>query len=235
MRQEYTLHEIEQILKENAEIPSVVETRIEDTYRALGLTGGMCRKRRPWRTVAAVAGLAAGLSVTVYAVAHYMNVRLQEEDGALSYDITIDPEVSEAHPITVRAAYIPEGYTDEDGDMKWQNEDTGASLTLISYNAAELYLASQTGDDRLPSLDKDSYVKTVQTQDMTGDLFFTDSSHLPDEAEADKRLVLYNSEYGYIVEIVSEAEEPLSDSEMIRIAEGLEIRVSDRDYPISYG
>lgn len=231
MKQEYTQHEMERILKGKTEIPMAVEKRIEDTYCALGLTGETGRKRRTWRAAAAVAVLAAGISVTAFTIVHYMNVRLQEENGALSYDITIDPEVSEAHPITVRAAYIPEGYTDEDGDMKWQNTDTGASLTLISYNAAELYLASQTGDVRLPSFDKDSYVKTVQNQDMTGDLFFTYSSCLPGDTESDKRLVLYNSEYGYIVEILSEAEEPLSDSEMIRIAEGLEIRVSDEIIP----
>lgn len=231
MKQEYTMHEIERILKEKIEIPATVEERIEDTYRALGLTGGTGRKRRGWRAAAAVAALAAGLSATAFAAVHYMNVRLQEKNGALSYDINIDPEASEAHPITVRATYIPEGYVDADRDMKWQNEDSGASLTLISYNAAELYLASQTGDARLPSFDKDSYVKTVQNQDMTGDLFFTDSSCLPGDTEADKRLVLYNSEYGYIVEVLSEAEEPLPDSEMIRIAEGLEIQVSDEIIP----
>lgn len=231
MKQEYTAHEIERIFKKKTKIPVTVEERIEDTYRALGLTGGTGRKRRGWRMAATVAVLAIGLMATGFAAVYYMNVRLQEENGVLSYDITIDPEVSEAHPITIRASYIPKGYVDEDGDMKWQNADTGASLTLISYNAAELYLASRTGDARLPSFDKDSYVKTVQNQDMTGDLFFTDSSCLPGDTEADKRLVLYNSEYGYMVEILSEAEKPLSDNEMIRIAEGLDIQVSDEVIP----
>ena len=189
------------------------------------------KKRRAWTAVAAAAALTAGLSLTAFAVVNFMNVRLNDHNGILSYDFQIDPSVSEAHEISVTPTYLPEGYTDTDDDRKWQDADNpDNSITLISYNAAEIYLSEQTGEKLFRNFGEEEYVKTVEIQGIQTDLFLSGSDYT-DSAETQKDLFLCSREQGYVVWLISIAEDQLSDDEMIKIAEGLDIRVLDETVP----
>ena len=97
MKKEYTQSEMEQILRNDAEIPESVDRRMKETYAKLGLvesTGGAegrdkkeagrrkVRRRRPraWVSAAAAAAVIAGLGLTAFAAARALNVTVKEEN-----------------------------------------------------------------------------------------------------------------------------------------------------------
>ncbi|MBM6855004.1 hypothetical protein H6B11_12715 [Mediterraneibacter glycyrrhizinilyticus] len=201
MKKEFSQEEMEQVLKNDAVIPASVDEKIKETYARLGLTaaapeehnkGSASQKTRPfrmkkkkvWVTIAAAAALTAGLGITAFAVNQLLNVDLTEKDGALAYNVSVDPEAKEAHVVTSSPTYVPEGYEyQEDGayEGQWHNSDNDGSMSIITHNAADLYLMSQTDGGATSQIDKDDYIKTIEIGGMNVDLFSSDSIYTDDD------------------------------------------------------
>ena len=239
MKEIYSQEEMERILKSSVEIPDSVEQKINDTYRDLGLadkSGSRTvrkRKRKAWVTIAAAAALVAGLGVTVYAAGQFFSAQLTQEGDKLTYSLAIDPAEKEAHEIQVTPGYVPEGYVyQEEGpyESKWYNEETGGSMSVIPYNAAELYEISQTQDDPLHApFNEDSFVKTVDIQGMSVDIFSSEGDYI-DSDETIQNIFVFNEEWGYAVHVYLDGPD-LADDEAVRVAEGLDIEVLDTTVP----
>lgn len=240
MKRIYSQEEMEQILKSNVEIPDSVEQKINDTYRNLGLTGGSKssgvhkRKKKAWMTIAAAAALIAGLGVTVYAAGQFVSARLTQHGDTLTYALNVNPSEKDAHEIRVTPGYVPEGYvyqTDDPYESKWYNEKTDGSMTIIPYNAAELYLESRTLDSALQvAISKDSYVKTIEIQGMNVDIFTQENTDYIDSDDTQQDLYLFNEEWGYAVHVYLDGTN-LAANEAEKIAEGLKIEVLDSTVP----
>ena len=239
MKEIYSQEEMERILKSSVEIPDSVEQKINDTYRDLGLadkSGSRTvrkRKRKAWVTIAAAAALVAGLGVTVYAAGQFFSAQLTQEGDKLTYSLAIDPAEKEAHEIQVTPGYVPEGYVyQEEGpyESKWYNEETGGSMSVIPYNAAELYEISQTQDDPLHApFNEDSFVKAVDIQGMSVDIFSSEGDYI-DSDETIQNIFVFNEEWGYAVHVYLDGPD-LADDEAVRVAEGLDIEVLDTTVP----
>lgn len=240
MKKEYSQQDVERILKSDAQIPESVDLRIQETYRELGLiknTGRQStrrrivhrKKRKVWAAVAAAAVLTAGLGVTVFAVSQLMNADLKETEDGLIYEISVAPETKEAHDIKVTPTYVPEGYVyHEEGAYasKWHNDTTDGGMTIIKYNAADLYKMSKTQEEVLHAMfDKDSFVKTTDVNEMKTDVFSTESIYT-DEDSVTQNVFLFNEEYGYAVHVYLEGA-GLAEDEALKVAEGLDIEVLD--------
>lgn len=240
MKRIYSQEEMERILKSNVEIPDPVEQKINDTYRNLGLTGGSKsprvhkRKKKAWMTIAAAAALIAGLGVTVYAAGQFVNARLTQNGDTLTYALNVNSSEKDAHEIRVTPGYVPEGYvyqTDGPYESKWYNEKTDGSMTIIPYNAAELYLESRTLDSALQvAISKDSYVKTIEIQGMNVDIFTQENPDYIDSDDTQQDLYLFNEEWGYAVHVYLDGTNLAAD-EAEKIAEGLKIEVLDSTVP----
>lgn len=239
MKEIYSQEEMERILKSSVEIPDSVEQKINDTYRDLGLadkSGSRTvrkRKRKAWVTIAAAAALVAGLGVTVYAAGQFFSAQLTQAGDKLTYSLAIDPAGKEAHEIRVTPGYVPEGYVyQEEGpyENKWYNAETDGSMSVIPYNAAELYEISQTQDDPLHApFNKDSLVKTVDIQGMNVDIFFNDGDYINSE-ETIQDIFVFSEEWGYAVHVYLDGPD-LADDEALKVAEGLDIEVLDTTVP----
>ena len=172
MKKIYSQEEMEQILKQNIDIPDIVERRIRETYEKLDLpsgsvnTGSHRKTRKPWKVIAAAAALIAALGATAFAATRFFSAYLTENGEDLSYSINIDLAQKDAHEIHVTPAYVPDGYSCEgtDGFLYWYNEAAGGFLSVIPYNAADLYKMSRTMDEALPSFSRDTYIETVTIQ-----------------------------------------------------------------------
>lgn len=249
MKKEFSQEEMEQILKNDAVIPASVDEKIKETYDRLGLTaaapeehdkGSTSKKTRPvrmkkkkvWVTIAAAAALTAGLGITAFAVNQLLKVDLTEKDGTLAYNISVDPETKEAHIVTSTPTYVPEGYKyQEEGpyEGQWHNNDTDGNMSIITRNAADLYLMSQTDGGTSSPIDKGDYIKTIEIGGMNVDLFSSDSIHTDDDTIR-QDVILTNEEYGYMIQVFLNGTD-LADDEALKVAEGLDIQVSDETVP----
>ena len=238
MKNNYSPEEMERILKSNTEIPGSVDQRIRDTYKSLGILSDFRparrKKRKAWVTIAAAAALIAGLGVTVYAAGQFVSARLTQNGDYLTYALNVDPSEKEAHEIRVTPGYVPEGYiyqTDGPYESKWYNEKTEGSMTIIPYNAAELYLESRTSDSSLQvAINKDSYAKTIEIQGMSVDIFTQENTDYIDSDDTQQDLYLFNEEWGYAVHVYLDGT-GLAADEAEKIAEGLDIEVLDTTVP----
>lgn len=234
MKRIYSQEEMERILKSNIEIPDPVEQKINDTYRNLGLTDknrsltAHKRRKKAWVTIAAAAALIAGLGVTVYAAGQFFSAQLTQKDDKLTYALNIDPSEKEAHEIRVTPGYIPEGYVYQE-EGRWYNEETEGAMSVISYNASELYKMSQTQDNPLPIFNEDSLIESVDIQGMSIDIFSNDGDYI-DSEETIQDIFVFNEEWGYAVHIWLSGP-CLADDEAVRVAEGLDIEVLDTTVP----
>lgn len=252
MRKEYNQEEIERILKQDASIPETVEQRFRTAYENLGLTditsaagrshtGSSTesmrhrRKKKALLVIAAAAVLTMGLGITALAVNHFLNVNLVEEDGTLAYDVSVNTEEKEAHLVTAEPTYVPEGYVyhPEEGPyhLKWHNDATDGGMTIVVYNAAELDKMSRTDHPIISNFDKSSFVETVNIQDMRVDLFSATSLY-SDDPSTRQDVFLFNEEYGYAIQIYL-AGVDLPEDEALKVAEGLDIQVSDETVPFA--
>lgn len=238
MKEIYSQKELEQILKQNIDIPDIVERRILETYEKFDLpsgsvnTGRHRKTRKPWRIIAAAAALIAALGATAFAATRFFSAHLTENDEDLSYSINIDPAQKDAHEIHVTPAYVPDGYSCEstDGFLYWYNEATGGFLSVIPYNAADLYKMSRTRDEALPSFSRDTYIETVTIQDMDVDIFNNDSDYYIDSKNARQDIFLFNNEWGYAVHVCLIGPD-LPEQEALKVAKKLDIEVLDTTVP----
>ena len=261
MKKKFSQNEMEEILKNDTQIPESVDQRIQDTYASLGLktaknpnsksknstnksntssatqktTVKFRKKHKAWATVAAAAALVAGLSVTAFAAYKVLNVQKSEKDGLVSYNSTVDTSTKEAHEIKATLSYVPDGYVYQDEDSgspyggKYYNETDGSTLTLLPYNAAEIYAAGSIDDLSEPVLKSSDKVDTIDINGVSADIYESKSIY-EDSDERDKTLILYNEDDGYMIELHA-ASSTLSMDEFIKIAQGLKVEVLDSTVP----
>ena len=104
-------------------------------------------------------------------------------------------------------------------------------MTIIPYNAAELYLESRTSDSALQvAINKDSYIKTIEIQGMNVDIFTQENTDYIDSDDTQQDLYLFNEEWGYAVHVYLDGTDLAAD-EAEKIAEGLEIEVLESTVP----
>ena len=84
---------------------------------------------------------------------------------------------------------------------------------------------TQTGGGTASQIDKGDYIKTVEIRGMNVDVFSSDSIYTDDDTIR-QDVVLTNEEYGYMIQVYLEGTD-LADDEALKVAEGLDIQVSD--------
>ena len=215
------------------EIPECVDQGIQRAYEILGISEEkkvIRRRKKIWPAVAAVAALTAGLSITAAAVGYYLNVSLKEEDQMLKYYIEVDKEQKEAHQIEVEPTYLPEGFEAQEAEKtsgkKTYGTKEGDSISIFSYNAADLYRMSQSGQTNFSEYKKESH--TAIEGETKLDLF-TKKTEKVDSEKKITDVYLFNEEEGYGVWIWSES--TLDQEEIVKIANGLEVSVLEETVP----
>ena len=126
---------------------------------------------------------------------------------------------------------MPDGYEyQEEGPYggKWHNKETNSGISIIPYNAAELYKMSRVDEDSFRKFRKESRVKTSDTEDTKLDLFLMDSEYV-DSEKTEKMLYLFNGEEGYGIYIHNTSDLPQEEIE--KVAEGLKVTVLDETVP----
>ena len=232
MKKDYSVDEMKKIMGKDMDIPECVDDGMKRAYEQLGIrtTRRHTRTYKLWTGLAAAAVLAAGLSITAFAVTKYLNVTRSEDGDTLQYQIEVDTKQKEAHQIKVEPTYLPEGYEyQEEGPYggKWRNEEADSGISILPYNAARLYRMSRV-DDSFQKFRKDRRVKTADTEHTKLDLFLMDSEYV-DSEKTNKSLYLFNEEEGYGIHIQSTSD--LSKEEIEKVAEGLKVTVLDETVP----
>ena len=222
LKKEYTQNEMEQILRNDAEIPESVDRRMKETYEKLGLAenAGIAenadekkngrravRRRRPraWVSAAAAAAVIAGLGLTAFAAARALNVTVKQEDGKAAQQVSVEPTQKEAHKIEVTAGYVPEGYIyhdENDGSPyggKYHNDATGGGMTIVPFNAAEVYWHTMMEDGMIDAVyNEDAFAGTTELNGITVNLFREKSIYVDDNTVA-QNAYLFNEDEGYVV------------------------------------
>lgn len=149
---------------------------MKKAYEQLGIqtTRRHNRKYKLWTGLAAAAVLTAGLSITAFAVTKYLNVTRSEEGTHSSIRLKWIQSRKRrirsrwSRPICRMGMNIrkkrPYG-------GKWHNKETNSGISIIPYNAAELYKMSRVDEDSFRKFRKESRVKTSDTEDTKLDLF----------------------------------------------------------------
>lgn len=238
VKRTYTSQEMERILRQDLRIPEEVEQKIQGAYRTLGVeTEGSIhfgKGRKIWKALAAVAVLTVGSSLVVFAANKLLSADLVKEEDAVVYDLTID-RTQEAHKIEVKPTYMPEGYTlgDENSPYggKWHNEETGGGISILAFHAAELDEMNRLGETKglTRQMKPENLQKEIEINGMKLALFVSENAFV----DSDKKRMdvqLFNEEQGYLVEIIN-MDSTLSQEELIKIAEGLQIDVSEESVP----
>ncbi|MDY4170919.1 MAG: DUF4367 domain-containing protein [[Ruminococcus] gnavus] len=233
MKKDYSVDEMKKIMGQDMEVPKSVDEGMKKAYEQLGIqtTRRHNRKYKLWTGLAAAAVLTAGLSITAFAVTKYLNVTRSEEGETLQYQIEVDTKQKEAHQIKVEPTYMPDGYEyQEEGPYggKWHNKETNSVVSIIPYNAAELYKMSRVDGDSFRKFRKESRVKTSDTENTKRDLFLIDSEYV-DSDKTEKMLYLFNEEEGYGIYIHNTSDLPQEEIE--KVAEGLKVTVLDETVP----
>lgn len=102
-------------------------------------------------------------------------------------------------------------------------------MSVISYNASELYEMSQTQEDPLPVFNEDSFIESVDIRGMNVDIFSDDGYYI-DSEENIQNIFVFNEEWGYAVHVWLNGPE-LADGEALKVAKGLDIEVLDATAP----
>lgn len=248
MKKEYTQSEMEQILRNDAEIPESVDRRMKETYAKLGLvesTGGAegsdkkeagrrkVRRRRPraWVSAAAAAAVIAGLGLTAFAAARALNVTVKEENGKAVQQVSVEPTKKEAHKIEVTAGYVPEGYVyhdENDGPFggKYHNDATGGGMSILPLNAAEVYWHTMIDDGWIDTIyDEDAFAGTTEIDGMTVNLFQEESTYVDDNTVS-QDAYLFNEEEGYVVCVYLHGID-LPEDEALKVAQNLQVTILD--------
>lgn len=235
MNRKFAKRQIKKILRSDVEIPKKIEDRISSTYGTLGLetevTMRYTKRHRAFTAVAAVCVLVAGMSVVTLAATKFLSANLDEKNGKLAYDLHVDT-TKPAHKIKVEPGYMPEGYVQFEGDSswggKWQNKETGGSITISAFNAADIYKIEKENNQGFLNYAQDSHVKSVTLNGMKADVF-TSGSFYVDDKNTGKDLYLFNEDYGYGVWISAYTD--LSADQVLKVAKELKVQVLDETVP----
>ena len=249
LKKEYTQNEMEQILRNDAEIPESVDRRMKETYEKLGLAenAGIAenadekkngrravRRRRPraWVSAAAAAAVIAGLGLTAFAAARALNVTVKQEDGKAAQQVSVEPTQKEAHKIEVTAGYVPEGYIyhdENDGSPyggKYHNDATGGGMTIVPFNAAEVYWHTMMEDGMIDAVyNEDAFAGTTELNGTTVNLFREKSIYVDDNTVA-QNAYLFNEDEGYVVWVYLDGID-LPEDEVLKVVQNLQVTVLD--------
>ena len=249
LKKEYTQNEMEQILRNDAEIPESVDRRMKETYEKLGLAenAGIAenadekkngrravRRRRPraWVSAAAAAAVIAGLGLTAFAAARALNVTVKQEDGKAAQQVSVEPTQKEAHKIEVTAGYVPEGYIyhdENDGSPyggKYHNDATGGGMTIVPFNAAEVYWHTMMEDGMIDAVyNEDAFAGTTELNGITVNLFREKSIYVDDNTVA-QNAYLFNEDEGYVVWVYLDGID-LPEDEVLKVVQNLQVTVLD--------
>lgn len=231
----YSNKEMEEILQKDVKIPEAVEERIQETYKQIEKrsrsTVPFKKQRNVWKAAAAVAVLVLGGSTVAVAANKLLSAYLVEKDEKTTYSVSVDRQI-EAHAIEVEPEYMPEGYVyQEDGPFggKWRNAEAKSNITIIPYNAAELDRMARLNEDMpFKSYSKDTAMEGTELDGQQVEVFVSDSFYV-DSEDSVKDLYLFNEEYGYGIQLISES--TLDAEEMVKIAKGLKVTVLDEIVP----
>ncbi len=203
MKKEYTQSEMEQILRNDAEIPESVDRRMKETYAKLGLTA--------------------------FAAARALNVTVKEENGKAVQQVSVEPTKKEAHKIEVTAGYVPEGYVyQEEGPHtgKYHNDATDGGMTIVPLNAAEVYWHTMLGDGWIDAIyDEDAFAGTTELNGTTVNLFREESNYVDDNTVS-QNAYLFNEEEGYVVWVYLDGID-LPEDEALKVAQNLQVTILD--------
>lgn len=235
MCREYSEKEMQEILKRDIKVPDKVEIKIQEAYRQIGIenvTPARSRKTaKIWKVIAAAAVLTVGTSVVVVAANHFLSARRVESGEDMVYEIAVDRE-REAHAVEIEPTYLPEGYVyQKDGPFggKYRNKETESTLTIVAYNAAELDWLERIGEDiGFRGYTKDTKLEEVTVGGQKMDVYTGEGSYV-DSDDTVKQLYLFNEEYGYGIWITNRS--TLQADELIKVAEGMEVKVLDEVVP----
>lgn len=205
MKKEYTQSEMEQILRNDAEIPESVDRRMKETYAKLGLTA--------------------------FAAARALNVTVKEENGKAVQQVSVEPTKKEAHKIEVTAGYVPEGYVyhdENDGPFggKYHNDATGGGMSILPLNAAEVYWHTMIEDGWIDTIyDADAFAGTTELNGTTVNLFREESNYVDDNTVS-QNAYLFNEEEGYVVCVYLHGID-LPEDEALKVAQNLQVTILD--------
>lgn len=203
LKKEYTQSEMEQILRNDAEIPESVDRRMKETYAKLGLTA--------------------------FAAARALNVTVKEENGKAVQQVSVEPTKKEAHKIEVTAGYVPEGYVyQEEGPHtgKYHNDATDGGMTIVPLNAAEVYWHTMLGDGWIDAIyDEDAFAGTTELNGTTVNLFREESNYVDDNTVS-QNAYLFNEEEGYVVWVYLDGID-LPEDEALKVAQNLQVTILD--------
>ena len=205
MKKEYTQSEMEQILRNDAEIPESVDRRMKETYAKLGLVA--------------------------FAAARALNVTVKEENGKAVQQVSVEPTKKEAHKIEVTAGYVPEGYVyhdENDGPFggKYHNDATGGGMSILPLNAAEVYWHTMIDDGWIDTIyDEDAFAGTTEIDGMTVNLFQEESTYVDDNTVS-QDAYLFNEEEGYVVCVYLHGID-LPEDEALKVAQNLQVTILD--------
>ena len=109
---------------------------------------------------------------------------------------------------------------------KYHNDATGGGMTLIPYNAAEVYWFNMIGDDRLEVIyNQEDFVGTVETNGMTANLFQEESIYEDDNSVIQNAYV-FNEEEGYAIHVYLRGID-LPEDEVLKVAQNLQVTILD--------
>ena len=127
---------------------------------------------------------------------------------------------------------MPEGYEyQEEGPYggKWHNKETNSGISIIPYNAAELYKMSRVDEDSFRKFRKESRVKTSDTENTKLDLLF-DGLGICGQREDREKCYIFSMKKRDM-EFISTIRAIFHRKRLKKVAEGLKVTVLDETVP----
>lgn len=233
-------------MKDNREemLPQIVEDRLQEAYdkirrgeirqmKTQNVSGERTvskkstvpgkkktKGRRSWLSAAAVLLMVIMIPSAVYAAVVYFQKTERLEEGILTYEFAINYELVPGE-YRVKAEYIPEGFTDDDGYGKYYGENEEWISIMPVYTTAEL--------DRINSQITVNGIDKVEHTELSG--MPADVLTLK-EAEKNRShtyIFLFNENEGYVLNIA--AGYGLDRKELLKFADSLKVeRIGDGRY-----
>ena len=257
MHRDYTESEINRILSQDLDSPDVIEEAIQGAYsqiREQAAAGqGESKVIRPeWKDMAtdsrkgsdmkgnrkktwrrrsfwpATAAVLVASTVTVMAMTGVFTRNVEEKGDALTYTFDVDYTLT-THAVKVTANYIPDGYHHYmEEEYKYTKDDSGRNgISIITDQADTL---ARDGGESLSISGNVESIEHTQINGMEADVITLSYDEEAVTKTFDKRIYLFDEMDGCVVEIYGGND--LSMDELIKVAEGIEITVSDEEVTV---
>jgi len=174
------------------------------------------------------AAVAAASAITVLAMSGVFTRHVEETGDALTYTFNVDYTLT-THAVKVTANYIPDGYHNYMyEEYKYTKDDSGRNgISIITDQADTL---ARDGGESLSIMKNVESIEHTQINGMDADLITLSYDEETVTETFDKRIYLFDEVDGCIVEIYGGND--LSMDELIKVAEGIEITVSDEEVTV---